>query len=234
MKYLKYIGIPFLFLVVYFAIAFIVSFFISDTVFMTVVTDMFISVIGLCYYKRVQSNQHIVLSNTELSWFLILFVLVWLSGNFISTWYYSCYGDSLLDNRSYVVNSSIFLYVVLTLIVAPVCEEILMRGILFQHLKQIMPIGIAAIISSSVFSVLHGTIVHIIVGMLFGLYVTLLYQVSGSLKYAMIAHCIYNLVTLFASSIVFPAFCFTPIFSIGLGVITVFVMIALYIKWVRV
>ena len=65
-------------------------------------------------------------------------------------------------------------------ILAPICEEIFFRGILFQKLKEIMPLFLSVIIQGFIFGFLNSgyyrNIVHSIVAGLSGILYALLYN----------------------------------------------------------
>ena len=77
-------------------------------------------------------------------------------------------------------------------IVAPVFEEILFRGIIYTRAKAGMPIIVAAILSSLLFGVAHGHIIWVIYATLLALTFVYLFELTGSLLTCIYAHFIYN------------------------------------------
>lgn len=82
---------------------------------------------------------------------------------------------------------------VLAVILAPLCEEIVFRGFLFGGLKRKMSGLVAALVSSSLFALLHGySAVGILLVFVYGLVFCWLYARSGSLWPGILAHGLLN------------------------------------------
>lgn len=232
MRILKNIGIPVLFLVGYIVFAVIYGCFINDSVLATIFLDMTAAIVGLFYYRhhKFQKTGEVYITKGLLISVAILFVFIWLASQLTATVWYAYLGDSGIDRRNdNISQSSSLLYFVLTVIMAPICEEVLMRGIMFRHFRDIMPVPVAAVLSSFVFAVMHGAVVYIFVGVLFGLFVTLVYQMTGSLKAAIATHFVYNLITFFSGYIYLPDFFFSVPFVIYLDITAVAGLVTIYV-----
>lgn len=81
-----------------------------------------------------------------------------------------------------------------SVVVAPVIEELMFRGIIFAGLAKQYPLWLAAIVSSLAFAVLHGQVNVGIYTFVFGLILSWLYFRSGSLYPGILAHFINNLI----------------------------------------
>ncbi|WP_435019308.1 CPBP family glutamic-type intramembrane protease [Tundrisphaera sp. TA3] len=83
--------------------------------------------------------------------------------------------------------------VLLAVVVAPVAEELFFRGMLFNALRQRMPIGLAAILSAAIFGLLHpfglAQRLSIVVG---GLFLALLYGWRKTLVAPILLHGLVN------------------------------------------
>lgn len=87
---------------------------------------------------------------------------------------------------------NVFLLLVVTLIVAPIVEEIVFRGVLITSLQKIItPIG-ALILTSVLFGVAHGNIVQGIYSFLLGLILGFIRIRSGSLLNCIFMHISFN------------------------------------------
>lgn len=92
------------------------------------------------------------------------------------------------------------LVVITGLILTPVIEEILFRGVLYQALRLRMPVGSAALLSAIVFALLHGQIVLLIPFTIMGVILALIYERSGSLWPTILVHaCNNGIILLFAA-----------------------------------
>lgn len=87
-----------------------------------------------------------------------------------------------------------WLAAVSVVVVAPVIEEILFRGVIFAGLARRWPVWIAAAISSIVFALLHGQVNVGIYTFILGCLLSWLYVRSGSIYPGMLVHFLNNLV----------------------------------------
>lgn len=186
--------------------SFVLSYFFKlDAVTSTIIFDISIGIFCYFVYKEQFKDNKI---KTKINFlYLGLFVfLVWFSTQIAAVWFYSTFGDSSFDAYSNELNGNYAVYLLLSLFVAPIIEELLMRGIVFNIIKKHSLI-LAYIISSLVFAVMHGTLIHLYVGFIVGLFFAIVYQTTGKLKYNIICHILYNFLSIFCSSIfVLPLF----------------------------
>ena len=84
------------------------------------------------------------------------------------------------------------------LLLTPLVEELLFRGVLYQALRRRMPIGTAALVSAMVFALMHGQVVLFIPFTVMGVLLALVYERSGSLIPTILIHgCNNGLILLF-------------------------------------
>jgi membrane protease YdiL (CAAX protease family) len=81
----------------------------------------------------------------------------------------------------------------LLVVVGPVVEEILFRGIILKGLYQSYPASKALVYSAIIFSVSHLELTQIIGAVSLGLYGGILYLRTGILRYSIVLHGIFNL-----------------------------------------
>ena len=87
--------------------------------------------------------------------------------------------------------------VILTgVILTPLTEELLFRGVLYQALRRSMPVGGAALLSALIFAAMHFTLALFIPLTVMGLVLALLYERSGSLLPSMLVHACNNAIIL--------------------------------------
>ncbi len=87
-------------------------------------------------------------------------------------------------------------------ILAPIAEEIAFRGLFFGWLRQYMGFGPAALVSASVFAVLHGVLLLIPALIVVGLALAWIAERSGSILPAIVTHAAFNtfmIATLYAA-----------------------------------
>jgi membrane protease YdiL (CAAX protease family) len=89
-----------------------------------------------------------------------------------------------------------------TVVLAPIAEELIFRGMLQKSLVRRLPIWAAIGISAAVFSAMHGDLnsapALLVIGAIFGA----LYHLTGSLKVTILAHLANNLFAILASRFV--------------------------------
>lgn len=85
------------------------------------------------------------------------------------------------------------------LVLTPLVEEILFRGVLYQALRRTMPVGNAAVISALIFATMHGQLVLFVPFTIMGVILALIYERSGSLLPTILVHaCNNGIILLFA------------------------------------
>ncbi len=87
-----------------------------------------------------------------------------------------------------------WLTAVSAVVIAPIIEELLFRGVLFAGLAKRWPVWLAAIVSSLAFAVLHGQVNVGIYTFILGCLLSWLYVRSGSIYPGMLVHFLNNLV----------------------------------------
>lgn len=130
-----------------------------------------------------------------LIFFLVVGIAVWFCSQFVSVLLHNCVGSVRFIRYQHSVAADANLYVILTLFVAPVAEEMLFRGIWFRELSK-WSVSLAYIVSISLFAVLHGTLVHLPVTFLCGFVFCLVYDYSGKLRYSILLHSLFNFLSL--------------------------------------
>jgi len=81
-------------------------------------------------------------------------------------------------------------------IVAPMLEEIIFRGLFYRAIKKFIPFVQAALISSLIFSIIHQNILSLIVLFMLSLFLTWIYEKTKSILFPIIVHSIFNLLML--------------------------------------
>lgn len=140
-------------------------------------------------------------------------VAVWLFGQITAAWVLATFGDAafanydskLHDVTGWLAVGSLFL----TLFVAPLCEELLVRGVVFGSWRKLNP-WFAFLGSSLLFAVLHGTMTHFVPTMLCGMLMAVAFSMTGSIWRSVVLHIGYNLGAAVLGSMSLPEVLFTP------------------------
>ena len=93
-------------------------------------------------------------------------------------------------------NNNLFFNFFLIIIVAPIIEEIVFRGLFYKTLKNFIPFVQATIISSLIFAIIHENILSLTILFLLSLYLTWIYERTNSILYSILTHSIFNFLNL--------------------------------------
>ena len=93
-------------------------------------------------------------------------------------------------------NNNLFFNCFLIIIVAPIIEEIVFRGLFYKTLKNFIPFVQASIISSLIFAIIHENILSLTILFLLSLYLTWIYERTNSILYSILTHSIFNFLNL--------------------------------------
>lgn len=126
----------------------------------------------------------------------------WLLGQTAAVWIYSNLGSDGFDAVNAVrMDSPAWLVAVTGILLAPIGEESLIRGIAYPALRARWPVFASAFVSAAVFSILHGNLVQIVLTVPLGVLLAIVYEYSQRLWPVILMHVLFNL----ASSVTPPA-----------------------------
>lgn len=110
--------------------------------------------------------------------------------------------DGGLEGISSLINSSSFVITFFsTVILAPVVEEILFRGIIFNRIDSKYPTWIAIILSALIFGWIHGNIMQGLNAFILGIVIAYIYSKYRTLWPCMIGHMLNNLLAIVCQTI---------------------------------
>ena len=125
-----------------------------------------------------------------------------------------------------MVSGSFAITLIATVIVAPIVEEIVFRGLILSRLNKVINTVLALILSSSIFATLHGHILWIaytfVLGILFGIVAIKMNSILPSI----IFHMSFNLAGMFVDMIPFPEW------AIGVVCLVSLVLSAILLKYI--
>lgn len=97
------------------------------------------------------------------------------------------------EMSSVITDSAVWLQVLTSIIVAPIVEEVVFRGLIHTSLKGGMPMFAAMLLSAWVFGMVHGAIIWIIYAGVFGFVLVWIYEKYKSLLAPICLHFGFNL-----------------------------------------
>ena len=110
-------------------------------------------------------------------------------------------------------------------VVAPVLEEIVFRGLVYLRLKRAMPVWLALLLQATLFGVMHGQIIWICYAFLLGLLLGGLFEHTGSLIANIALHVAFNAASFlvaiwnFGSGSHIAVICVSGIICLGMGIL---------------
>lgn len=159
-----------------------------------------------------------------LGMFLLMFILGQLTGTMIE----SIFGLGSFKQYQATMHANAAIAVLLSLVVAPIGEECLVRGFIYQQLRCGWGFWAAWFGQAGLFALMHGTLVHAMPTFLTALFLGLLYERTGDLRWPIGFHMIYNLLVVFTSGVSVPKILYTPWLDIPLDIVCVLAMTAMF------
>ncbi|MDD6215582.1 MAG: CPBP family intramembrane metalloprotease [Roseburia sp.] len=101
--------------------------------------------------------------------------------------------ETYQQNSSVLTGGNEVISFLATVFMAPVLEEIVFRGLIYDRLKKGMPAVVAAIISSLAFGLMHGTIIWMMYAFVLGVVLVIVFERFHSLLANMFLHFGFNL-----------------------------------------
>lgn len=109
----------------------------------------------------------------------------------------------MVSRAEAIENSDAVLLTVLSLFLAPVCEELVFRVFCYNFLKRMWGMVPSMIITSLLFGIVHGTIAHIVSATMLGVFSCIAYEFTGRWYISIIGHFVYNTMSVFFLTEVF-------------------------------
>ena len=230
-----------LYVVLYFALATGINALIGQPLVATVIADVIV-VVGYFVCKKYDVDNDLSfgrdVNRESLSFksvcltllvLLIGFFIVFLSVQIFSLSFPELVTKNLLKRHDAMTSlgEDSFIVILLSSVLAPVCEECIFRGIVLPVFSRKFGYVFSVFISSFVFGLFHGTLLHIIVAPLLGLFCAYAYYLTGNIVSSILVHSGYNtlLMVLASMNATLPVMSrYTSAFVLILGYLSVIVM----------
>lgn len=188
----------------------------TSAVDFNVAFDLVLALAGLWLWKRIRANRECrELSNKGRAAVVAYCLAMFLIAQCAATIVYSLTADpSFSRYRTAMSGGNVWLSTLLTVAVAPIVEEVLFRGIVFESLGSRLPLWAAALVSSVGFAATHGTLMHMLPATLMGLSCCAVYVLTGKLRNSIALHMAYNVFSLVAPYLTVPSALFAPLVTI--------------------
>lgn len=90
-------------------------------------------------------------------------------------------------------NGPPFVMFFLVVIIGPIAEEVLFRGVIYGKLREVFSLTQAAVISAAIFGIYHRNIVQGIYSLLFGVILAYVFEKTGTIWGSSLLHIMFNL-----------------------------------------
>lgn len=133
-----------------------------------------------------------------------------------------------------IYGSSIFFQILATVIMAPLCEEILVRGLIYKRMRRWANPLVAALVSSTLFGLIHMNLVQFIYAFLIGLLLALVYEKFQNIWAPILFHFVANGTSISISNIPGLEELFeSDVISISVCAVTTIALIVLAIYFIK-
>ena len=137
--------------------------------------------------------QPVTLSSKTFGFIALATLLGWCIGQIMAHTYYAIFGSDGFDVVSESFSSdNVILVLVLAVLIAPISEEMLMRGVIYPILRFRFSAYTACIVTACIFGLLHGNIVQFIVTIPLSILVAWVYELSRDVTYCALMHMLFN------------------------------------------
>lgn len=198
---------------------------LTTTVALNIIMATFVVV-----WWRVSKEHRIEPCNIKVDFgaLLCMFLAMFVLGQFTGTMVENLFGPGAFWQYQIALHSNAGVALLLSLVIAPIAEECLVRGFIYQQIRAEWSFWVAWIAQAVIFALMHGTLVHAVPTFLTALFLGLVYEYTGDLRWPIGFHMIYNLMAMFAGGITVPDILCTPWVDIPLDIICVVIMAMMY------
>lgn len=225
MRRWHFIVLPFSVFAVYVSLMFLFSALISDSVIVMLLTHLCMGVVYVIHSRLSEPMPQRRVTTAVRTVMIVGTILFWFMTSVTATFIVSVSDSSGTASETVAFPA---LFVLLTLVAAPVSEEFLFRGVIFKNLKQGFSPVPAYLVSAIAFAVTHVTIQQVYVGFFCGLLFACVYDYTGRIRYSILVHVLYNCLTLGLSDLIrLPVAVFSLPFVLPCNVILVVVLFGL-------
>lgn len=201
------------------------------TIVANLVTVAVVCLIFVCRKKKITEELSLRKFHSKAVLPIILFGL---GLNVLTTFAMSFLPESILG--SYQEASSALLTdidiwsIILTVIVAPLVEEVVLRGLVYTRFKKGMPVIVAMILSSLLFGLLHGHWLWALYAGIFGMVLAWTFERTKSLFASILLHFAYNSCAMLLELVPDTAPDWTGFLVVAVAVVFVAVGLFLFLK----
>lgn len=165
------------------------------------------TIAGICAFFSISSEiRNKLLLNKDAyfikrPYYIIFVILLAVSLTVVFNFLFSLIPWDIFGTKNVVQDNDTFysypllLRIIVFVILVPISEEILFRGVIYSHLKSIIPYWAAALMTGAVFGIYHGNLMQGIYAFFMGTIMCLILHYGGTFAYPVLFHLIANLIS---------------------------------------
>lgn len=180
--------------------------------------------IAILIFWMVKHPANWTVNDKKLSVTLVLITLIvtWITSQAFAIYLQSIINSETFSNINDVIQKTPgYLLILSSIIIAPITEELFMRGFLQSLLLRIISPAGAIIFSTLVFAGMHGNPIQMVIALPLGMICGLIYYQTKNIIWAIVAHMAYNLASLFVPKTIILTIANNPAIAIILFVATI-------------
>jgi len=186
-------------LATYVAVALLVTVFTGDAILGAAISNLVAVMLALTYRRGstgiFRAGEMRPRAQTSAFWIAAAAALVvcWLAGQASAVWVYETWGSTGFDAVAATkLHSPAWLVAVTGLLLAPMGEESLIRGIAYPALRRHWPPLASAFVTAMVFAILHGNLVQLVLTVPLGILLAFVYEAVQRLWPVITMHIVFN------------------------------------------
>lgn len=178
----------------------------------TIYLDMFLASFSLWFlanrkYDFFNESQRKVASKKQLFCLIgisiLVFLLIFYLGQTFGTAIY-LHGDSNFSRYAKASKTTLINTIAMSVFFAPISEELFYRGFIYNVFRARYSIFASCLVQAAIFSLMHGTLVHIPGTFALAIFNVILLEYTGKFRYNILSHIMYNALTFLSLNIKVP------------------------------
>lgn len=231
MKYLKAVSVSIGCILLYMTAGNLMTLVVHDGALSTLIMDFALGTLFFVYYRKYVGDCRRSCSRGTVAGIFLLLSAAWLIVQVTGSVLMAVPGLSWFQYQNVEIDMSG--YTLLTVIAAPIAEEVLFRGIVYRQLRTAFSPGVSLFSMALAFGLCHGNLPQLYIGTFGGLLFGYVYECTGRLWFSIVAHSFYNLLAVLLSGFGIPGWFLSPAVLIGGNMALLAAVMVLYLRVTR-
>lgn len=206
LKQPKRVAVTLLPVVVFFVLnlfgGYMCAYILNDSITGTIMGDIILIISGgfWYYYMRIPFRKIRDINRKQGILFLLVLLFVWYSSQ-MGAMFVGAIFPNTLDAFHEGIQVNITAYMILTIFVAPVAEELMFRGVFYTQMRKLFGPAGACFVSTLIFALMHSTPSQIYLAFVCGILFCTMYELTSSMMYSVVMHMVYNMLCVFVGTV---------------------------------